>query len=58
MKLKLLFIASLLCNTYAFSQSRNNISLVYGFNANSVDIHGVIGDYGYNNKTGQSYRLS
>lgn len=58
MKLKLLFIASLLCNTYAFSQSRNNISLVYGFNANSVDIHGVIGDYGYNNKTGQSYGLS
>jgi len=58
MKLKLLLTALLLCSTYAFSQTKNNISAVYGFNANAVDIHGAIGDYGYNDKTGQSYGLS
>jgi len=58
MKLKLLFVALLLCSTYAFSQTKNNISVFYGFNANTVDIHGAIGDYGYKDKTGQSYGLS
>lgn len=58
MKLKLLLIALVLCSTYAFSQTKNNISVVYGFNANMVDIHGAIGDYGYKDKTGQSYGLS
>ncbi|MDO3625056.1 hypothetical protein [Mucilaginibacter sp. BT774] len=58
MKLKLLLIALVLFSAYAFSQTKNNISVVYGFNANSVDIHGAIGDYGYNNKTEQSYGLS
>lgn len=58
MKLKLLCLALLLYSTYAYSQTKNNISLVYGFNANLVDIHGAIGDYGYNDNTGQSYGLS
>jgi hypothetical protein len=58
MKLKLLLIALVLCCTCVFSQTKNNISLVYGFNANSVDIHGAVGDYGYKYKTGQSYGLN
>ncbi|HEY9001690.1 MAG TPA: outer membrane beta-barrel protein [Mucilaginibacter sp.] len=58
MKLKLLVFTLLLCSSYAFSQTKNNISVVYGFNANMVDIHGAIGDYGYNDKSGQSYGLS
>jgi hypothetical protein len=41
-----------------FLPNKNNISLVFGFNANRVDIHGAIGDYGYNNKSGQSYGVS
>jgi len=58
MKLKLLFVILVLCSTYAFSQTKNNISVVYGYNANAVNIHGAIGDYGYYDKTGQSYGLS
>lgn len=58
MKLKSLTIILLLCSSYTFSQTKNNISLVYGFNANAVNIHGAIGDYGYEDKTGQSYGLS
>lgn len=58
MKLKLLCLALLLCSTYSYSQTKNNISFVYGFNNNLVDIHGAIGDYGYYDKTGQSYGLS
>jgi hypothetical protein len=58
MKLRFLLAALLLCGTYAFSQTKNNISAVYGFNANTVDIHGIIGDYGYKDKTGQSYGLN
>ena len=57
MKPKLLAIALLLCTTYTFSQTKNNISLVYGANINNVDIHGAIGDYGYNVETGQILRL-
>jgi len=58
MKPKLLAIALLLCTTYTFSQTKNNISLVYGANINNVDIHGAIGNYGYNVETGQFYGLS
>jgi hypothetical protein len=58
MKFKLILIAFLFLSFQSFSQTKNNISVIYGFAANSVDIHGAIGDYGYNNKTGQTYGLS
>ncbi|MBV8390766.1 MAG: outer membrane beta-barrel protein [Mucilaginibacter sp.] len=55
MKLRSFFVALLFCSTYTFSQTKNNISLIYGFNTNSVDIHGAKGDYGYNDKNGKSF---
>jgi hypothetical protein len=39
-------------STRVFSQSNNNISVWYGFSNTNVDIHGVIGDFGFNTKTG------
>ena len=55
-----IFVVIILClfSVQAFSQSKNNVSLIYGFNANAIDIHGAIGDYGYNYKTGQTYGFS
>ena len=58
MKVNFTLITCLFLGFQSFSQSKNNISLVYGFAGNSVDIHGAIGDYGYNNKTGKTYGLS
>jgi hypothetical protein len=52
MKIKILFLALILISAKAFSQSKNNISVVYGITANSVDIHNVIGDFGYNDRSG------
>jgi hypothetical protein len=58
MKFRPLFSALILLSIQAFSQSKNNISVVYGFAANDVNIHGAIGDYGYRNKTGTVYGLT
>lgn len=58
MKIKFLFLALTLISFKAFSQSKNNISVVYGAVANSVDIHGVIGDFGYNNRSGYEFGLN
>src|ERR1700712_2269943 len=58
MKFKFILFVFTLLSFQSFSQTKNNISVVYGFDANSVDIHSAIGDYGYNNKTGQTYGLS
>jgi len=58
MKFKIIFSALFLLSIHAFSQSKNNISLVYGFANNLIDIHGAIGDYGYANKSGIMYGLS
>lgn len=54
----MLLVTLLLSNLHVLCQSKNNISLVCGFNTNLVDIHNVVGDYGYNNQTGQTYGLS
>jgi hypothetical protein len=51
MKFKLITTALIFCSLQAFSQSKNNISVVYGFSSTIVDIHNVIGDFGYENKT-------
>ena len=58
MKFKFLLITLIFLSFQSFGQSKNNISLLYGFNANAIDIHGAIGDYGYQDKTGQSFGLS
>lgn len=58
MKFKIILAGLLILSIQAFSQSKNNISLVYGFAANSIDIHGAIGDYGYAGKHGVMYGLS
>jgi len=52
MKFKLAISALILCSLQSFSQSQNNISIVYGFSTANVDIHDAIGDFGYNTKTG------
>ena len=64
MKFKILFLALILISVKTFSQSKNNISVVYGAMANAVDMHGAIGDSGYNDGSGYelgmnySYNLS
>ena len=58
MKFKLLLIALLFLSIDCFSQSKNNISLVYGIANDVGDNHGVIGDYGYNTKSGMMYGFS
>lgn len=55
MHFKLLVCAFLFFSLGAYSQTANNISVLYGFSSTSVDIHGAIGDFGYANKTGFSY---
>ncbi len=49
--------ALLLIQVCAFAQSRNNLSIVSGIDANLVDIHGAIGDFGYINEDGKSIGL-
>ena len=55
----LLFTLFLLCISFvASSQSRNNLSVVYVIDANLVDIHGAIGDFGYIAEDGQSIGIN
>src|ERR1700741_2051663 len=58
MKFKSILAALILLSLHAFSQSKNNISLVYGAAANIVDIHGAIGDFGYSPESGTNFGLS
>jgi hypothetical protein len=48
MKFRSTLLLAILLSAVAYSQSKNNISLVYGAAGNDVDIHGAIGDFGYN----------
>lgn len=57
MKFKLLLILFVSIGINAFSQSNNTIAVVYGTANTVVDIHGSIGDFGYNNKTGTNFGL-
>jgi len=50
MKFKLILGAVIMCSLQAFSQS-NSISIVGGYSIANVDIHGALGDFGYNTKT-------
>ena len=58
MKFKIVFFAFILLSIQAFSQSKNNISILYGVAGNDVNIHGSIGDFGYNGKSGTMFGLS
>ncbi len=58
MKSFLLLLSILILNFPAFSQTRNNLSITYGMNANLVDIHGAIGDFGYTAEDGKSIGIS
>src|ERR1700744_3635240 len=58
MKFKFLLIAFLFVSIKTFSQSKNNISLVYGIANVYGDNYGAIGDYGYNTKSGTMYGFS
>lgn len=57
-KFKFILPALILLSIHAFSQTKNNISLVYGAAANTVDIHGAIGDFGYSPESGTNFGLS
>jgi hypothetical protein len=48
MKFRCILFLAILLSGVAYSQSKNDISLVYGTAGNIVDIHGVKGDFGYN----------
>jgi Outer membrane protein beta-barrel domain len=52
MKFKLILLLLIAFSIHASSQTKNDISVLYGFSTTSVDIHNVIGDYGYNDNTG------
>jgi hypothetical protein len=58
MKFKCAFPVLLLVSFQAFSQTKNNLSLVYSAAANTVDIHGAIGDFGYASESGTNFGLS
>jgi hypothetical protein len=58
MKLRFILAAIILLSGGAYSQSKNNISVVYGTAGNVVDIHGVIGDFGYNAGNATLFGLS
>ena len=58
MKFKLVLFALLLFGLQSFSQTKNNISLVYGIANSTGDNHGVIGDYGYNSQSAWLYGFS
>ena len=57
MKFKFILLTLVTLSTRSFSQSNNTISVLYGFSNTNVDIHGVIGDFGYNTKTGTAIGL-
>jgi len=48
MKFKFILSALILLSIRAFSQTKNNLALVYGAAANTVDIHG---DFGYSSNS-------
>jgi hypothetical protein len=58
MKFKLILLTLLTFSIRAWSQSKNDISVLYGESTTNVDIHGAIGDYGYNPKTGTLFGIT
>src|SRR6185503_4640452 len=48
MKFTFILLLTILTSGAAYSQSKNSLSLVAGTAGNIVDIHGAIGDFGYN----------
>jgi hypothetical protein len=58
MKFKLLLTAFFLFAFSAYAQQKNTIAVVYGVSNTNVDIHGAIGDYGYEPETGFVYGIT
>jgi hypothetical protein len=58
MKFKLILLTLITFSIRAYSQSKNDISVVYGESTTNVNIHDAVGDYGYNSKTGILYGLT
>src|ERR1700753_2883488 len=58
MKFYLAFFTFVLVSSFAFSQTKNNISVVYGIANADVDIHGAIGDYGYQSQSGTNFGVT
>ena len=52
MKFKLFLALFIVFSFKAFSQTKNNISVLYGINSDPVNIHDAIGDYGYETRSG------
>jgi hypothetical protein len=58
MKFKFILLALVILSATAFSQSKNNFSVVYGVSNADVDIHNAVGDYGYDSRAGMLYGLT
>jgi len=58
MKFKLILLSLVVFSLKTFSQSKNQLAIVYGTSVVSVNIHGVMGDYGYNDTHGTFYGLA
>src|SRR5476651_1439303 len=57
MKFKLTFLALVTLSIGAFAQSKSSLFIQYGTASNAVDIHGVMGDFGYDGKGGKNFGL-
>ncbi len=55
MKFNFFLIPLIFISMASYAQSPNTISAVYGFSTTNVDIHDAIGDYGYDQKTGNLF---
>lgn len=58
MKVRFSLLLFILLSAEAFSQTKNNVSLQYGLNSAIVDIHGAVGDYGYDTKSGMNIGIT
>jgi len=58
MKFKLTLFALITISIQAYSQSKNTISVQYGGNYDDVNIHGIIGDFGYQGEGGTTFSLN
>jgi len=58
MKFKLTLLILVILSVKGFAQSNNNISVQYASTSNTVNIHGAIGDFGYNDSKGKVFSLN
>jgi hypothetical protein len=58
MKFKFTLFVLAILSAQAYSQSKNSISIQYGSTWNDVDIHGIMGDFGYRENKGNVFSLN